>query len=248
MNLVLAHGFTQTARSWDHIAALLARQGLVSTVAVDLAGHGRAHDVETDLWGSAEHLVTCGGEGTYIGYSMGGRVCLHAALSHPETVERLVLIGATPGIVDVDERRSRRTSDEALADHIEDVGVETFVDEWLRLSLFTGLTAATDQRTDRLRNTAPGLASSLRLAGTGTQEPLWDRLGSIGVPVLLVVGEHDHKFRRVADQMAEQLPAASVAVVAGSGHSTHLEQPESTVDVITEWLGRSSRSGGLIRT
>ena len=47
---------------------------------------------------------------------------------------------------------------------------------------------------ERRRNTAAGLASSLRLAGTGTQEPLWDRLGELTLPVLVVVGGRDTKF------------------------------------------------------
>ena len=47
---------------------------------------------------------------------------------------------------------------------------------------------------DRRRNTVGGLASSLRLAGTGAQEPLWDRLGELPMPVLLVAGALDTRF------------------------------------------------------
>ena len=48
---------------------------------------------------------------------------------------------------------------------------------------------------DRRRNTVAGLASSLRLAGTGTQEPLWDRLGMLTMPVLVLAGERDERSR-----------------------------------------------------
>lgn len=91
-------------------------------------------------------LVRTGGLGTYIGYSMGGRVALHAALAHPDQVQRLVLVGATAGLDDPDEREARRTADERLADHIEVVGVQTFIDEWLENPLFEGLTDETAQR------------------------------------------------------------------------------------------------------
>ncbi len=73
---------------------------------------------------------------------MGGRVALHAALRHRDAVERLVLIGATPGIANAAERRARRAADDALADHIEAVGVAAFIDEWLTNPLFAGLTEA----------------------------------------------------------------------------------------------------------
>lgn len=201
-----------------------------------MPGHGSAAEVSASLWESADLLVAAGDRGTFVGYSMGGRVALHAALAHPDRVERLVLIGATPGIVDDSERRERRAADDRLAAHIEEVGVESFIDEWLANPLFAGLTAQTAMRSDRLRNTATGMASSLRRAGTGTQEPLSDRLGEIACPVLLVVGADDTKFRAIAEQMAGRLRDATVAVIDGAGHSAHMEQPAATADVLVDWL------------
>lgn len=236
--ITLAHGFTQTSRSWSPIIELLAQRGCdrADINAVDLPGHGAAASQQTDLWGAADHLVAAGGTGTYIGYSMGGRVALHAALAHPEAVDRLVLIGATPGIVDAAERRARRCADDDLADHIEEVGVEAFIDEWLTNPLFAGLSDKTAQRSDRLRNTPTGLASSLRLTGTGTQEPLWDRLADIACPVLLVAGATDSKFRSIADEMARHLPDATLVAIDGAGHTAHLEQPATTVAALADWL------------
>ncbi len=147
-----------------------------------------------------------------------------------------MLIGATAGIDDPVERAARRTADERLADHIEAVGVPTFVDEWLANPLFAGLTDATAQRTDRLRNSPAGLAASLRATGTGTQTPLWDRLGEIQCPVLVLVGEHDSKFTDLGRRLVDGLPQGELVVVPGAGHSVHLEQPDATVDAIVTWL------------
>jgi 2-succinyl-6-hydroxy-2,4-cyclohexadiene-1-carboxylate synthase len=235
---VLAHGFTQSARSWSNFRSLLeARLPETTTIAVDLPGHGDAPPpADADLWASADRLVAAGGTGTYVGYSMGGRVALHAALAHRSAVERLVLIGATAGIDDPDERAARRADDESLADHIEAVGVATFIDEWLANPLFSGLTEATAMRTDRLRNTAAGLAASLRSTGTGTQVPLWGRLAEIECPVLVLVGEHDAKFTALGQRLVETLPRADLVVVADAGHSVHLEQADATVAAIVAWL------------
>ena len=63
---------------------------------------------------------------------------------------------------------------------------------------------------DRRRNTAAGLAASLRLAGTGAQEPLWDRLRELAMPVLLVAGSLDAKFVGVAERMAAAIPDATL--------------------------------------
>jgi 2-succinyl-6-hydroxy-2,4-cyclohexadiene-1-carboxylate synthase len=235
--VVLAHGFTQTHRSWERLTALMIerRPELVS-VAVDLPGHGDASDLRGDLWGAADHLVDRGNAGTYVGYSMGGRVALHAALAHPAAVRRLVLIGATAGIDSDDERAERRRTDEQLADEIERRGVDVFIDAWLRNPLFAGLDDETAMRSDRLRNTAAGLAASLRTTGTGTQTPLWDRLGEVRCPTLVLVGELDPKFTELGRRLTASIPDATMVVIAEAGHSVHLEQPERTADAICAFL------------
>jgi 2-succinyl-6-hydroxy-2,4-cyclohexadiene-1-carboxylate synthase len=241
--VVLAHGFTQTARSWDSFGQLLRTQlPDVEIVAVDLPGHGDAPPpADADLWQSAHRLVTVGGNGTYVGYSMGGRVALHAALAAPDTVERLVLIGATAGIDDPDERRTRREADERLAQRLETVGVPAFIDEWLANPLFAGLDEATALRADRLRNTSAGLGASLRATGTGTQTPLWDRLDELDRPVLILVGEHDTKFTELGRRLLASLAHADLVVVPGAGHSVHLEQPDATAAAIATWLTHHQR-------
>ncbi len=232
--MVLVHGFTQTARSWDVLAGRLADRHEV--LAVDAPGHGRSADWRTGLWASADALVDTAGTGTYIGYSMGARLVLHAALAHPDRVRAMVLIGATPGIVDPEEREQRRRADEALAHVIERDGVAAFIESWLANPLFAGLSADNDQRADRLTNTAAGLASSLRLAGTGTQDDLWPRLGELGQPTLLITGALDTKFSAIASAMAASMAHADHVVIAGVGHPAHTEAPEVVGEIIMTWI------------
>lgn len=231
--LVLVHGFTQTRRSWDPLLPHLADHDVV---ALDAPGHGRASDVEVDLIDGAALLAAGGGRATYVGYSMGGRLCLHAALDHPGAVRGLVLISATGGLDDAWEREARRAADEALADRVERIGVAAFLDEWLAQPLFAGLDAAAEGRAERLENTAAGLASSLRLAGTGTQLPLWDRLRDLPIPTLVIAGALDTKFVAIAERLAATIPGADLAIVDGAGHTVHLEQPAAFLDVLHPWL------------
>ncbi|MEM8618998.1 MAG: alpha/beta fold hydrolase [Actinomycetota bacterium] len=243
MRLVLAHGFTQTARSWDVLTpALRAHLATDSVedaeiVAADLPGHGTAGELRRELWGCADHLVEVGGDAIYIGYSMGGRIALHAALAHPAAVRGLVLIGATPGIASESERCARRAADRELADRLERIGVDAFLDEWLALPLFAGLDASAAMRDDRLRNRAADLASSLRLTGTGSQSPLWDRLRDITAPALVIVGANDQKFNTIGRQMCSMLPSGEMISISDAGHSAHLEQPNATAAVIADWVG-----------
>jgi 2-succinyl-6-hydroxy-2,4-cyclohexadiene-1-carboxylate synthase len=233
--LVLVHGFTQTARCWGSFGDDLARDHDV--VAVDAPGHGGSTDVRADLGEGARLLGQVGGRATYLGYSMGGRLALHLALTGSERVERLVLLGATAGIADDAERHARRAAEERLAEHLESVGVDAFLDEWLAQPLFRGLHPEAAALDERRRNTVEGLASSLRLAGTGAQRPLWDRLAEIDVPVLLLAGVDDAKFSALAGRMARAIgPTATVALVPRAGHSAHLENPADTASIIRRWL------------
>src|SRR5690606_19116726 len=119
----------------------------------------------------------------------------------PDAVRGLVLVSATGGIDDDAERTARRRSDDALADRIEAIGVDAFLDEWLAQPLFATLDEAAAGREERRANTAAGLASSLRLAGSGTQMPLWDRLRTLDVPTLVVAGALDPKFVALGERL-----------------------------------------------
>jgi 2-succinyl-6-hydroxy-2,4-cyclohexadiene-1-carboxylate synthase len=232
--LVLLHGFTQTRQSWRQTVAAL--DGRYRAVVPDLPGHGlMAERRPASLAATLAYLRALVDEPHVLaGYSLGGRVALHAALARPELVRRLVLVGASPGLADPEEREARRRSDEALADRIEAIGVEAFAAEWAALPLWAGqperVRAAANA--DRMRNTAPGLAAALRGLGTGALPSLWDRLGELTMPVTLVVGERDEKFRAIAERMAERLPNPRVEVIRGAGHAAQLERPERVAAAI----------------
>ena len=234
--LVLVHGFTQTGRSWGRVAADLRRDHEV--VRPDAPGHGGSSAIEADLPTGGDLLVDAvGGPATYVGYSMGARLSLHAALQHPDAVRGLVLLGGTAGLEDAEERATRVTSDRALATRLATDGVDAFLERWLAQPLFARLPSDEEDRADRRRNTVAGLRSSLLLAGTGTQVPAWDRLRRLAMPVLAVAGADDAKFAALAQRMAERIgDNATVALVPDAGHAAHLEQPDAFVALLRGWL------------
>lgn len=244
--LVLAHGFTQNTGCWGRFADRLAERHDVTLV--DAPGHGRSDHDDADLWTAADLLTEVGGRGLYLGYSMGGRTALHAALAHPELVDGLILIGATPGLRTAEQRAERRRADDELATRLLDDGLPAFLDRWLSLPLFDGLDEDATARPARLTNRAEGLAASLRNCGTGSQDDLWDRLDEITAPTLLVVGDRDQKFSAIAEQMVPALSATTAQILSIPGtHAVHLERPDecaaSIRDTIAQWpVPRPERS------
>ncbi len=239
--LVLLHGFTHTGASWDRVRAELTKR--YRPLAPDIRGHGQAASREPVTLEAVIGDVLDGAPAGFglAGYSMGGRIALHVALAAPTRVERLVLIGASPGLADPAEREQRRRTDEALAAEIETSDIEAFALRWAQTPVLAGLPeeVAAEVHADRLRSTPAGLARALRGLGTGALPSLWGRLGKLAMPVTLVVGERDEKFRAVAVRMAGELPHARVQVVAGAGHATHLEAPAAVAALLGPVTGTS---------
>ena len=186
MRAVLVHGFTQSPSAWDAVRGRLAE------------GAGPRLDVlapavpdDLDFVATADHLARAHGPGVFCGYSMGGRLCLRAALDSPHLVRGLVVVSGSPGIEDDDERAARARADDALAGDVARAGVEAFLRRWLAQPLFATLAGPADEAAQRAeRTTVARLQHQLRVLGQGVQEPLWSRLPELDIPRL---GCHRHR-------------------------------------------------------
>jgi 2-succinyl-6-hydroxy-2,4-cyclohexadiene-1-carboxylate synthase len=248
--LILLHGFTQTGRCFGPLAHDLALDRDV--LAPDLPGHGgNARLADLDCPEAADHLVDTCTDGhrpaDWLGYSLGGRIALHVALRHPERVRRLVLVSATAGIEEPASRAARAREDRARAAHLEEVGVQRFLAEWLRMPMFAGLAPWARFADERATNTAAGLAGSLRRCGTGSMEPLWDRLDELHMPVLVVAGALDEPYVHSAARLATTIgDGAAVEIVPGAHHAAHLEDPVAVAVAVRRFLD-SAPSDGVLR-
>lgn len=228
--IVLLHGFSGTHRTWD---AVIDRLGLerYRPLAPDLRGHGAAARRRPVSFAACvrDVLGEAPDEFVLAGYSMGGRIAQHVALAAPERVRRLVLISTTAGIEDPAERAARRAADETLALRVERSSIEDFAARWRAQPLFASdpVVVAEAAREDERRNDPRALAASLRGVGTGAMEPLWDRLGALGMPAVVLAGERDAKFTALGERLAATLPGGRLVVVPGAGHALQLEAPDA---------------------
>ena len=251
--VVVLHGFTGSAQAVVPLAERLAVGErpcpALRVIAPDLVGHGGS-EVPDDLAlyrvdamaSQVAALADALGCETFhlVGYSMGGRVALTLGCMSSPRLRSLTLIGASAGIAAPDERRRRAEADQARAERIVD-DLEAFVAEWMDDPLFSGQAALGEAhlraaRAQRLASNPAGLARSLMAGGTGTMEPLHERLADCDVPALLVVGANDSKFCAIAAQLAAGLPRSAVARIDGAGHAAHLEQPDATAAAIADLI------------
>lgn len=249
--LVALHGFTGDMSTWD----LLGREArdAYTVVRVDLIGHGGSdapaqadrYAIErsvADLTGILDHLGI--DSAAWLGYSMGGRIALMAAVLAPGRCSCLVLEGGSPGLSDPAEREARTRSDAQLADMVQREGIASFIEHWQRMPLFESQARLSEEAREllhrqRVRNRSIGIANTLLAAGPGVQAPLWDRLPSVSVPSLCIAGADDTKFCRLAMQMARAMPHGVHSTIPQAGHAAHLEQPDAFYRLLLEFLGQA---------
>lgn len=232
----MLHGFSQTHRAFDGVIASLPAERY-RRLAPDLPGHGLSAGARPISFASCVAELAGLAPPTFAlcGYSQGGRIALHLALADPDRVTRLILISTTAGIEDPDAREARRASDEELAGRIESGRLDDFVARWRDQPLFAGEPAGVRAAAvaDQLRNTPSGLAAALRGLGTGAMQPVWGRLGELSMPVTVLAGERDTKFRVLGRRLADELPDGRLEIVPGAGHGLLLEAPEAVAAALS---------------
>ncbi len=251
--VLFLHGFLGSARDWTEIMRALGPT--FRCLAVDLPGHGGTVRSGSDndyrmgnvARGLDDYLTGRGIRScSVVGYSLGGRLALYLAVKYPARFEKIVLESASPGLKSEADRSRRLAHDDRLASQLERSSFERFLNDWYDQPLFASLKddakrfAGIIRR--RLKDHAAGrdrsaeLARVLRMLSIARQPSMWKDLPGIRVPVGLIVGELDPKFRGIAAEIAQLCPSVSVNVVAGAGHNVHCEQPLEYARVVGTFL------------
>lgn len=234
--LTFVHGFTQTRSSWHIVIAQLAKH--FRCVALDAPHHGEARSVNVDFDAASDLVADSSSGSVLIGYSMGGRLALGAAVRRTAPLRGLVLVSTTAGIVDETERAERAHADEALARRIESIGTAAFLEEWTSQPMFRGTIIDEEDRRGRLTNSPASLAQSLRTCGAAAQSSLWDRLSDLQLPTLIIVGERDAKFVGLGHRLRDSIGGSELIVLDDAGHAAHLDQPSRFTEVVADFVSR----------
>jgi len=250
------HGFAGSAGDIEPV--IQASLGECQWWALQLPGHGQGEPIEEpltlasflDLVETArKEIVDATGEPPMLlGYSMGGRLALHAALQNPEKWRALVTIGATPGLDDPAEREARQQADAELAARMRRQSIDEFLGEWQAKPIIRSQEniprRIRDAMTQRRRENDPAaLARVLETLSPGTLPSLWDELPRLTIPCLFVAGEDDPKFSAIAERMAAAVPNARTAIIHNAGHCAHLENTPRFTPELLRFLNEVKKSG-----
>jgi 2-succinyl-6-hydroxy-2,4-cyclohexadiene-1-carboxylate synthase len=164
-----------------------------------------------------------------LGYSMGGRIALHALLAESSHWDAAILVSAHPGLESESEKIARREKDADWSVKCLHGEWETFLSEWQEQGILQG-GAISDRVPLRLRRKE--IARSFLDWSLGAQEPLWSRLGEVRIPVLWLTGAADERFTVLAQRAAARMPQARHEVIANAGHRLPWQQERVFADVV----------------
>ena len=244
--LVFLHGGAQNSHTWDTVAMALGRP----LVAIDLPGHGHSdgpsEDSEVYVEGNAHDVAKvidalAPDARAVVGMSLGGMTSMALAGHRPDLVRALVLVDITPG---VDDEKAK-----AILDFVD--GPESFpdFDELLARTMQFNPTRSESSLRRGILHNAMQLDDDTwvwryrrfpaRAANTTKDAPaLWDVLGAVTVPVMLVRGMRNGSVVSDADEeeLLRRLPDARVERVAEAGHSVQGDDPLTLARLIDEFV------------
>lgn len=248
--ILALHGFTGDAQDFACLAD--ASRDALDWWALDLPGHGNAR-VESPEQLTLEDFLQAiesararieaetGQRPHLLGYSMGGRIALHAAKHHPAAWRTLITIGATPGIAEPARRMDRLIADEDLAARMRRQTIDEFLQAWQAMPIIRSQDAIAPRilnamRARRRLNDPQQLAGALMAVSSGRLPSLWDELDQLDLPYLIMAGQADQKFATIAHKMAPLLPRPEVCLLAKAGHCAHLESPDEFLMLLRGYL------------
>lgn len=246
--MVLLHGLTGHAHTWDHMAPALAERFHV--LALDQRGHGDSG--HAGAYGTADFVDDIEAFATHVGLrqfvlmglSMGGHNAMAYAAAYPQRVSRLIIIDIPPKMDRAHTPNWPVISKLADTGH---AGFDTF-EQALEAARAGNPTAPGENlryRTEwNLTKTANGkllLKWDAKAPATWAPDDLWPLLPSITVPTLLVRGGKTLVLpRETAQRMIASLPDAELIEVTDSGHSVPTDRPEALQEIVLDWLAKRS--------
>lgn len=239
--VVLLHAGVADRRAWEQVAPALAPHDVL---AYDRRGYGEAPPVP-DAGSHLDDLLAvldATGPAWLVGNSMGGALAIDAAVTAPEQVLGLVVIGTAVSGAPWDEFEV----DDVLRQweqRFEDAGDD--LDEKVRLNTWMWLDGPAEQEgrvagperelaRDMARRT---LQHGLSGADDDSGVVAWPRLGELAVPTTVVVGDLDEEIgQQLARRLADTVPGARHVVLRGTAHLPMLDAPGALVDVLRRAL------------
>lgn len=233
--VTLVHGFLGSPADWADVLERLAPGIACDCVSLTELGCASIAEAATRL----AHRLESHPCDLLVGYSMGGRIALELAVTRAELVPRLLLLAASPGIEDADERVRRAFEDAQRARAILHDGLDDFVERWYRLPIFAPFArhaSYSAARVRRVQGEAAFWSQCVEGCSPGRAAPRWDAFPALTTRTVYAAGTLDERYAACAARLRNLAPRLRVELVAGAGHVLPLEAPDACARLIESTL------------
>jgi 2-succinyl-6-hydroxy-2,4-cyclohexadiene-1-carboxylate synthase len=236
MKLFCIHGNFQTVKVWQPLEERM-KAGFsdLEMVTEDLyAKPFQGFDDWTKDFCDRAELAANGEKSVLLGYSLGGRLALHACIHRPDLWQGVVVVGADPGLGSNEEKNQQFTRDLYWADRLKKEPLEQLVREWDEQPVFCGIENSAPRNLEELDPIQ--LSQQFEVFSKGLQQNLVPALSELkNPPVLFLAGEKDKKYQQIGDELAELCPVVESRWVEDSGHRVPWENPESFSRILIDF-------------
>lgn len=171
-----------------------------------------------------------------MGYSMGGRLALHALIDHPSQWQAAIIVSAHPGLSDALEREKRTERDQQWAQRFAQEEWISLMKAWNQQELFAQEAYCFERHEHHYQREK--LVQSLLQGSLGKQQDLRQEIGQLTLPILWITGEKDLAYSQLAQSLSFHHPLSKWEIIAQSGHRIPWSQPYAFIDLIDDFLDK----------
>jgi 2-succinyl-6-hydroxy-2,4-cyclohexadiene-1-carboxylate synthase len=241
MKLHCIHGNLQTKRAWKPFEDRFGLLGAeVSFVCEDLyEGHSLGFEQWTERFCQRAQRDSQGEKTFLLGYSLGGRLALHACLAQPDLWSGVIVVSADLGSVGPDEKKLQLEKDGEWAERFRSEPMESLLAEWDDLPVFCSIPNHVPRNPKEIDPQKTALL--FEVFSKGRQRDLLPELIKLQAPpVLYMSGEKDGKYVEIGEQLTASCPIVRHEKIPQAGHRVPWENPDSFVEAVLEFMGSIS--------
>ncbi len=239
LELVLLHGFWGQPEDWSAVQKEIAKLNPQITFWAPSLKNDEGLGPELGFSGWSEKLNDMAlvrakdRKRVLVGYSMGGRLAIHAALSRPQNWEALILISSHHGQLSTDEIKDRKKWEEEWSQNFLSRPLTELSAIWNSQAVFSG-------HNQEKASSYSGAELSQALKNWSVCEHIFklQDLRNFHKPILWQVGSKDHKYVDLAEGLDGFGSNLKKDIIKDSGHRVLIEQPKPCAKSICEFLNQ----------
>jgi 2-succinyl-6-hydroxy-2,4-cyclohexadiene-1-carboxylate synthase len=227
--LMALHGFLGKPTDWDCF-------NLANLKAIDLF----SSITWTHLWDWAKQfnqvMLSHPERNILMGYSLGGRLALHALIQNPSLWRAGIIISAHPGLQNPEEKQKRLIQDREWANRFKTEDWQVLMKEWNNQAVL----ASGCFKFDRLEAdySRENLASFLEKGSVGYQDDLRVKIGQLPMPILWIVGQQDRKYQTLAQSLTFSHSQSKLLIFSEAGHRAPWEKFNQFKDQLNQFIDK----------